>query len=69
MIGRRIHVPGDLGLRMWKLALDARGQATSEYVTLAGVLVLTGLVISGILSDGLRAFVRGALLNVRTIAP
>ncbi len=52
-----------------RLARDRRGQAVTEYVAVAGALVITGLLLSGILGSGLRDFVNGTILNVRTIAP
>jgi hypothetical protein len=55
--------------RLRHLVRDPRGQAVTEYIALAGVLVVTGLLVSGILGRGLRAFVNLVTLNVRTIAP
>jgi hypothetical protein len=58
-----------LGERLRRVASDQRGQTVAEYVVLAGVLVVTGLIVSGILGRGLRAFVNLVVLNVRTVAP
>jgi hypothetical protein len=60
---------GGLVRRVRHLVRDARGQGVTEYIAVAGMLVITGLLLSGILGRGLRAFVQGAVLNVRTIAP
>jgi len=67
--GIRTRWRAGLVRRLRHLTGDARGQATTEYVALAGVLVVTALLLSGILSNGVRTFVRLVIFNVRTIAP
>ena len=45
------------------------GQSTVEYVMAAGILVATGLVISGMLTSGARDFLRRVIHEASFLSP
>jgi hypothetical protein len=82
--GRRIAStaggPGNITTALVRAARDASaacdgrrvcvsGQSTVEYVMAAGMLVATGLVISGILTSGARDFLRSVVREASFLSP
>lgn len=48
---------------------DASGQSTAEYVTTAGILVALGIVVSAMLTEAFRVFVRHIAHEVSFLSP
>ena len=54
---------------MIRLLRDARGQTTTEWLMIAGILTAVGIFFLGIIPDTIRLYARTLILSVRTIAP
>lgn len=48
---------------------SARGQTTTEWLMIAGILTAIVLFFNSIMPGALRAFVRGLAWGIRTVAP
>jgi len=62
------HVPDERQRPKRRLA-DASGQSTTEYVATAGILVALGIVLSAMLTDAFRVFVRHIAHEVSFLSP
>lgn len=55
------------GLRGW--LGSPRGQTTTEWLMIAGILTATAIFMLGIFPAAIRAYMRSIALSIRTIAP